>query len=578
MVRIIRSLAWGSALCVSICLSASLGHTQAQAGSPEGLNNHGGGGGGGNVDPTPTPTPTPSPTPTPTPPPCLFVQANLKMLGFSTAGAVANPVSTPTAQSSCATSMIDAIKACVGNYKVKAYVDDKYAVCFANLYLRGRTSAVGPLPSGGRCNRVTVIPTDPNWIDPVTRADSYWHHITGDVWGRYCLDGYLMARKEPDPTTGSCFTSGSVPSEQVCGSFDVSFLKSSPISLLWESDARIDDQLSVVQFPLNPSQPDAYVGWRASEKSPLLVYDPEHRGVITEARQLFGNWTFGGKQLARASSETFADINSASRTEWAHGFEALATLDADGNGKVDKAELDPLALWFDRDRDAVSDEGEVVSVNEVGVTALYYNARFPQEGRDVHLPVGYDRLVDGKVISGASVDWYGEQSPSKFGVIGYHLMNGDFQSMTPPANSEVDSSEPQPRKEQKLTEGNPFAGLWEVTFDSGGVSNASTPGTLILGGKDAVIEGYSVVKLPFARFQLTELEGVATFFFVKGDRSFSNGEHSATFRSDFGRALTNNTVKLSADGNTLFGKTEATYEVGGQSKRISYEWKGRKLN
>jgi hypothetical protein len=571
VVRTIKVLGGFFGIAASFCLSVTLGHAQPQGGSPEGS--------GGNTRTTATATPTPIPTPThtPTPQPCLFVQANLKMLGYSNSGSVANPVSTPTTQSSCANRMISELTQCVGRRGSPGYLDDWYAICFANLYLQGRNSAVGPLPNGGYCNRVTVTPNDPNWIDPVTRRDSFWHHPTGDPFGRYCMHGYLMARKEPDPVTNSCFTSGTVRSEQVCGSFDVSFIKSSPISLLWSSDARIDDQVSVVQFPLNPTEPDAHVGWRASEKSPLLVYDPAQRGVITEARQLFGNWTFGGKQVARASSDMLTDVSGTSPTEWAHGFEALATLDADGNGKVDKSELDPLALWFDRDRDAVSDEGEVVSIHKAGVTALYYDARFPQEGRDVHLPVGYERIVDGKVVSGPSVDWYGEQSPSKFGVIGHHLMNGNLQSMTPPGNIELDAFEPQPREEHKLSEKNPFAGLWEITFDSGGVSNASTPATLILSGKDTVVQGYSVVRLPFARSQLTELEGVATFFFVKGERSFSNGEHSATFRSDFGRARTNNTVRLSADGDTLFGKTDATYEDGGQSKRISYEWKGRKL-
>ncbi len=564
------------AVPLSLFLLIRWGYTEPQGRSPEGQNSR------QNVPPTSTPTPTtptPTATPTPTPtPPCQFVQANLNMLGFSHTGSVANPVSTPTVPSTCANKFITDLNTCVGNRPNDGYRDDWYAVCFANLYLLGRNSKLGPLNNGGYCTRLTVTPNDPNWIDPQTRADSYWHHITGDVWGRYCLNGYLMARKEPEPTTGSCFTNAPVTSDQICGSFDVSFIKSSPISLLWHSDAQIDDQISVVQFPLNPSQPNDYVGWRASEKAPLLVYDPEHRGVITEARQLFGNWTFGGKQLARVGAHARSDAKSALQTEWAHGFEALATLDADGNGKVDRSELDPLALWFDRDRDAVSDEGEVISVHDVGVIALYYNARFPQEGRHVHLSLGYDRIIDGKVLSGASVDWYGEQSSSKFGLLGHHLMNGEWKSMSAPKSPASESLEPTPLREQKLSERNPFAGLWEVTFDSGSISNSSTPAMLILGGGEALIEGYSVVRLPFARTQLTELEGATTFFFVKGERSINDGEHTAVFRSDFGRARTNTTARLSADGSTLLGTTEATYEVAGKPRRISYEWKGRKVS
>src|SRR5690606_41632977 len=51
---------------------------------------------------------------------------------------------------------------------------------------------------------------------------------------------------------------------------------------------------------------------------------------------------------------------------------ALGTLDADGDGQISGEELKPLALWFDENRDGVSQAGEVRPVVEAGVTALFY--------------------------------------------------------------------------------------------------------------------------------------------------------------------------------------------------------------
>ena len=78
------------------------------------------------------------------------------------------------------------------------------------------------------------------------------------------------------------------------------------------------------------------------------------------------------------------------------------------------AELESLALWFDKNRDARSDVGEVKSLASVGITALYYqNPSGQPSGKDIGLEVGYERIVDGRVVQGRSVDWYGETFASK---------------------------------------------------------------------------------------------------------------------------------------------------------------------
>ena len=92
----------------------------------------------------------------------------------------------------------------------------------------------------------------------------------------------------------------------------------SPISLFWEEDTSLEDGMTVVPFSIDASQPHAFSLWKASEKAPLLVYDPAHSGMVTSAKQLFGTYTFGG----RVTKAAYSPSNEA-RTPWDNGYEAL---------------------------------------------------------------------------------------------------------------------------------------------------------------------------------------------------------------------------------------------------------------
>src|SRR5690606_11753001 len=124
---------------------------------------------------------------------------------------------------------------------------------------------------------------------------------------------------------------------------------------------------AVTSFKLNPYENQKYYPWRAGSKSPLLVWDPEGTGLISSGTQLFGNWFFGGKK----SSYTPASINgSAPPAPWKDGYEALGTLDADGNGRISGIELDGLSLWYDRNMNGISEAGEVKSIKSAGIISL----------------------------------------------------------------------------------------------------------------------------------------------------------------------------------------------------------------
>lgn len=82
----------------------------------------------------------------------------------------------------------------------------------------------------------------------------------------------------------------------------------------------------------------------------ILVWDPLDTGKITSGRQLFGNstwWMF------------FRD-----------GYEALATLDSDRNGWLEREELMGIRVWQDANGNGVSDPGEVRTLAHHRISAL----------------------------------------------------------------------------------------------------------------------------------------------------------------------------------------------------------------
>lgn len=81
-----------------------------------------------------------------------------------------------------------------------------------------------------------------------------------------------------------------------------------------------------------------------------LVYDPDGKGQITSALQLFGNVTFW--------------------LFWTNGYEALAALDDNRDGELTGRELRYLAVWHDSNRNGVSDRVEVLPLASHGIVSV----------------------------------------------------------------------------------------------------------------------------------------------------------------------------------------------------------------
>jgi hypothetical protein len=92
----------------------------------------------------------------------------------------------------------------------------------------------------------------------------------------------------------------------------------------------------------------------------ILVWDPGMTGRITSGRQLFGSVTFW---------MFFQD-----------GYHALDVLDDNRDGVLSGSELRGLSVWFDLNGDGMSNPGEVVPVERLGIRSIATRATSEEAG------------------------------------------------------------------------------------------------------------------------------------------------------------------------------------------------------
>ena len=369
----------------------------------------------------------------------------------------------------------------------------------------------------------------------------------------------------------------------ICGFGGISW---SPISLIWDAAASLTTDMTVVSFSINASQPEAYSLWKASGKTPLLVYDPKHTGKVTSARQLFGAYAFGGQTSRVADYES-----EAVRTPWSSGYAAMELLDDNHDGKLAGNELRALALWFDHNRDGISQRGEVKSLSSVGVKALYFkpNRTDPETG-DIRTEVGYERLVDGKLVKGASVDWFAKTfSTRQEATVALSSMfqresEADAAAALAALGAGPDGVQNWPHNplrfkpheaKNHLTD---LSGYWYWTVNEKGGRNV--PGIFAFeqsGARDLV--GYSVVE---ARLEKNpdHLASVVSLMPAKGTVSHDpdgNVQLTMEIVDKKTGGIATSTAVLSEDGMVLLGKTTQKLVVENNSATVNYEWAARKF-
>jgi T1SS-143 domain-containing protein len=105
-----------------------------------------------------------------------------------------------------------------------------------------------------------------------------------------------------------------------------------------------------VTFDIDADGKGDQIAWTSDDG--ILAYDVDGDGVIDNGSEIFTPDFNGGK--------------------FASGVAALASLDSNGDGKIDANDdaFSKLQVWVDADNDGVSDEGELSSLSDNGVASI----------------------------------------------------------------------------------------------------------------------------------------------------------------------------------------------------------------
>jgi hypothetical protein len=366
--------------------------------------------------------------------------------------------------------------------------------------------------------------------------------LGGVTASHYAGSAYLYANCAPvEPWKQDILKKANCP--------QVSFVEfnefTTPVSLLWSSDTKIEDIRSKSRFPLNPGEEGRWYMWRASGLTPLVVWDPDGKGNIHSPSQLFGNHTFG--------------------KSFKNGFEALASLDENKNNWLEGAELKGIALWFDFNQDGISDTGEVKSLDSVGVLSLgVLSSSADSEHGNIYAKQGYTRKTKNGVIEGSSVDWFSGPLKGEYGAEALYAPRGEESKTNEPLQAAILSS--------------PFSGVWDwrMTDPQGDELADNMPhGTLILHGDDTSMKGSSYVSTKLAPNQNGFGELIEYSRIVGNVVQKQDGVAQLKFTAQNQRGNNVETVaQLSPDNRFLAGIT--TEEQGKDRKPLRYAWVARR--
>ena len=313
-----------------------------------------------------------------------------------------------------------------------------------------------------------------------------------------------------------------------------------PVSLVWES---MDDlKFTVSNFALDPKAKGKWYIWKASAKTPLIVNDPKKTGKITSAEQIFSAHTFG--------------------KTWKSGFEALASLDADGDGKLSGDELADLSLWFDKNQNGKADKGEVVDIREAGVTELFYKT----DGDDIKTAglvasKGYTKQDGSNAVTGAAIDWFSVQYDTK-----------------KEAQAALDL-QVQALNTKGLGLGSEFEGIWlwrTLDHASAKGEDAGSGYLTFINDGGSKINGFATNMIPLKPNADNLAIAIETFGFTGNVVKNVTGRSRIQFTVEAKGHPTNITAELSQDGKTMTGISRAEVVEKGQTKLVHYTWRAEK--
>ncbi|MBD1401914.1 calcium-binding protein, partial [Pelobacter sp. M08fum] len=176
-------------------------------------------------------------------------------------------------------------------------------------------------------------------------------------------------------------------------SFDSAQLQASPIILDLDGNGINTVGFDAgVQFDHDGNGFAQLTGWVGANDG-LLVWDRNGNGVIDSGQEMFGDNTVLVNGLSAVN-----------------GFAALAEHDSNGDGVIDANDAiwPELKVWRDQSQDGLTDEGELVTLDELGIMSIslsYTNSTYVDEHGNAHKQVGSFIWADGSVGTATDV-WF----------------------------------------------------------------------------------------------------------------------------------------------------------------------------
>jgi trimeric autotransporter adhesin len=189
-----------------------------------------------------------------------------------------------------------------------------------------------------------------------------------------------------------------------------------------------------VNFDIAAEGQTRQTGWVTGGDG-LLARDLDGNGQIDSGAELFGNAT----QLASGQAA-------------ANGFQALAELDSNADGRIDNQDqaFNSLQVWVDGDADGVSDVGELRGLLDAGVVAINLDFSQGTDMQNGNLLGQLGTFVTSEGTEQAAVDVWFATDPSAVPAVGDVLVaapadvlgtSSDGQASAPASSASVATEE-----------------------------------------------------------------------------------------------------------------------------------------
>jgi hypothetical protein len=253
-----------------------------------------------------------------------------------------------------------------------------------------------------------------------------------------------------------------------------------------------------------------------------------------------------------------------------------------------------LALWFDKNRDARVDAGELRRVNEQGIEVLYFsNYHNVANSEDLQIEIGYERrLADGSLVQGSAVDWFAQTFETRLEAV--HALHVQFeadrsiaalrQKINDGALRGVPQENPmafEPRRAAAIARD--VSGYW--IWDYQNADGSSHPGVLALDQDEhGRLIGYTVVEMKLETNAQKLRSGVMTLPMTGSVNLDPSGAAQLALHTqdNMSGSLAESAATLSDEGNMLRGTTRQTFAIDRDGERRSasvvYDWVARRVS